>query len=126
MSEAERLHRRAATTFAEGLAAAAQAAQVQAQVATLSGHGTDERRTARVRVDHRGLLVAVQLSPDATADGTDALRSAVLSAYAEAIADVRAQAQPLQATLTAPAVDLSETSLLDDFDALLRGTGGAR
>ncbi|GIG22543.1 hypothetical protein Cch01nite_32670 [Cellulomonas chitinilytica] len=123
MSDIGRLHAQVESTLEAAFAAAARAAQVAGEVAALTGQGTDPRGGVRIHVDHRGLLSDVQVAASATEAGTDGLRTAVLAAYRAAVADVQQQAAPLQAQLAGPRVDLTDTSLLDGFDAVLRGGG---
>lgn len=124
MSEVGRLHAQVESTLEAAFAAAARAAEVTEQVSRLVGQGTDPQQVVRVRVDHRGLLSDVQVTAAATQDGTDGLRTAVLAAYRAAVADVQEQAAPIQAQLAGPRVDLNDSSLLDQYDAVLKG--GAR
>jgi DNA-binding protein YbaB len=104
----------------------ARAREVQQQVARLHGSGANNDGSVRVQVDHHGFVEDVQVADRARELGTSGLSTAILAATQDAIADLQRQAAPLQATLAGPRTDLTDTSLLDDLDAVLRGTAGPR
>lgn len=120
MDERESIRRAAEESLRRGLADAARAAEVVAQVSTLRGTGEDAHRAAHVTVDHRGIVQEVRIRDGAARLGTGGLRDAVLGATRAAVADVQAQAAPLRSGLVPP--DLTDTSLLDRAEELLRGT----
>jgi DNA-binding protein YbaB len=121
-------HERAEHQLAAALQQSAQAQEVAARVAELRGTARTPDGAVQVDVDHRGFVLDVRLTERAKELGTDGLAQAVLTTTREAIADVQRQAAPLQATLAGPRVDLTDTTMLDDLDAALRGRvpGGER
>jgi hypothetical protein len=97
--------------------------EVAAHAALLRGAAHNADGSVRVVVEHHGFVEQVMLTERARELGPDGLAAEVLTVTQEAIADLQAQLAPLLAQL-APStpVDLTDTSLLDDLDAVLRGT----
>jgi DNA-binding protein YbaB len=114
-------HERAEHQLAAALQQSAQAQQVAARVAELRGTARTPDGAVQVDVDHRGFVLDVRLTEQAKERGTDGLAQAVLATTHDAIADVQRQAAPIQAALAGPRVDLTDTTMLDDLDAALRG-----
>jgi len=106
----------------QALAASERAREVAERIAELTGDATSDDGTVRVVVDHHGFVQQVVLADRAREHGAEGLGALVVAVTQAAIADLRAQAAPLQAEVAAPPVDLHDTSLLDTLDAVLRGT----
>lgn len=116
----EDLGRRVADNLAVAERLSAQSASVAAQLAELTGRATSARREVTVEVDHRGIISDLVLSDAATALGPAGLRSMVFTVTQNAIADLRAQARPIQAQLVADPADLVyQNDVFSEIDELL-------
>lgn len=123
MSEARPWRGPIETRLAEAEELSRRSQEVAARVALLHGSAHNADGSVRVVVEHHGFVEQVLLTDRARDLGADGLSAAVLTVTQEAIADLQAQAAPLLAQLAPSApVDLADTSLLDDLDAVLRGT----
>ena len=113
----------------EQLAAAERASErslaLAGEVAELTGDAISGDGEVRVRVDHRGLVEEIQLTERAFALTPEELRDVILATADVAIRDLQEQAEPLQASL-GPAVDPSDTTVMDELDRLLTGTPQGR
>jgi DNA-binding protein YbaB len=114
-------HERAEAQLAAALRQSERAQQVADEVARLRGSARTPDGAVQVDVDHHGFVLDVRLTERAKELGTDGLAQTVLSTTQGAIADVQRQAAPLQAALAGPPVDLTDTTMLDELDAALRG-----
>ena len=120
MTEAENLREMVLDGLARAERSAVLAQSIAEEVAKLSG-SAQSSEGVRVVVDHHGLVASVTLTDRAMDDGVDALRDAVLQTTHAANADLRAQAEILEAPLRAQAMPLDDTSILDAYDRLLDG-----
>ena len=109
--------------LAESLELSNRAREVARQVEELTGDATSADRTVRVLVDHHGFVQQVVLGDRAREHEPERLSALVVEVTAAAVEDLQRQIALLQAQVTpAEPVDLTDTSLLDDLDAVLRGT----
>lgn len=120
MTFAEDVSRRIAANLATAEQLSAQSGSVAAQLAQLTGRATSARREVTVEVDHRGIVSDLVLSEAATALGIAGLRSMVFTVTQNAIADLRAQARPIQAQLVVdPAEIVYQNVAFSELDELL-------
>ncbi|WP_454051104.1 YbaB/EbfC family nucleoid-associated protein [Cellulomonas sp. Marseille-Q8402] len=128
MATRQMWHERVEAQLAAAREASARAQEAAAQLGALTGTATTPDGSVRVRVDHHGFVLDVQVTERAKELGADGLAAAVLRVAQDALADLHRRAAPLQAQVAGPPVDLQDTTMLDDLDAALRGrpTGGDR
>jgi hypothetical protein len=109
--------------LAEALELSRRSQEVAARAALLRGAAHNADGSVRVVVEHHGFVEQVLLTDRARDLGREGLAAEVLTVTQDAIADLQVQLAPLLAqVLPSAPVDLTETSLLDDLDAVLRGT----
>ncbi|WP_144016798.1 hypothetical protein [Beutenbergia cavernae] len=84
--------------------------------ASAQGVGRSDDGVARVAVDHQGFLADVQFSAGIADLDAAELRTVFLAALQAARDDLRGESPPV-----ARPVDLTDTSIIDALDAILRG-----
>jgi DNA-binding protein YbaB len=122
MSSRHIWHQQIEAQLDAALRQSARADEVAAAVARLRGTARTADGAVQVDVDHRGFVTDVRLTERAKEHGVEEMSHLVTTTAQEAVADVRRQAAHLQETLVGPPVDLFDTTVLDAYEDILRGT----